>query len=111
RIPVHEEWAKRTDALAQRIQQDRQDWLSPCFFCATVGTTSSNALDPVAEIGHICREQTIWLHVDAAMSGTAALCPEFRHIHNGLEFAYSYCLNPHKLILSYFDCDCLYVAD
>src|SRR3989441_2875646 len=76
-ITVDEKFAMRPDALAQRIQQDRQDGLIPCFVCATVGTTSSNALDPVAEIGHICREQTIWLHVDAAMSGTAALCPEF----------------------------------
>ena len=110
-ITVDEKFAMRPDALAQRIQQDRQDGLIPCFVCATVGTTSSNALDPVAEIGHICREQTIWLHVDAAMSGTAALCPEFRHIHNGLEFADSYCFNPHKWMFTNFDCDCFYVAD
>ena len=110
-IAVDENFAMRPGALAQRIQQDRQDGLIPCFVCATVGTTSSNALDPVAEIGHICREQTIWLHVDAAMSGTAALCPEFRHIHNGLEFADSYCFNPHKWMFTNFDCDCFYVAD
>src|SRR5437764_1679388 len=60
-ITVDEKFAMRPDALAQRIQQDRQDGLIPCFVCATVGTTSSNALDPVAEIGHICREQTIML--------------------------------------------------
>ena len=110
-ITVDEKFAMRPDALAQRIQQDRQAGLIPCFVSATVGTTSSNAIDPVAEIGHICREQTIWLHVDAAMSGTAALCPEFRHIHNGLEFADSYCFNPHKWMFTNFDCDCFYVAD
>jgi len=110
-IAVDEKFAMRPDALAQRIQQDRQAGLIPCFVSATVGTTSSNAIDPVAEIGRICREQNIWLHVDAAMSGTAALCPEFRHIHNGLEFADSYCFNPHKWMFTNFDCDCFYVAD
>ena len=110
-IEVDGKFAMRPDALAQRIQEDRQAGLIPCFVSATVGTTSSNAIDPVAEIGHICREQTIWLHVDAAMSGTAALCPEFRHIHNGLEFADSYCFNPHKWMFTNFDCDCFYVAD
>jgi aromatic-L-amino-acid decarboxylase len=83
----------------------------PCFVCATVGTTSSNALDPLPEIGHICREEGLWLHVDGAMSGTAALCPEFRGIHEGLELADSYCFNPHKWMFTNFDCDCFYVAD
>jgi aromatic-L-amino-acid/L-tryptophan decarboxylase len=78
---------------------------------ATVGTTSSNAIDPVLEIGRICRDNSLSLHVDAAMSGTAALCPEFRHIQNGLELADSYCFNPHKWMFTNFDCDCLYVAD
>jgi len=110
-IEVHANFAMRPDALAQRIQEDRQNGLIPCFVCATVGTTSSNAIDPVPEIGRICRGQNIWLHVDAAMSGTAALCPEFRHIHNGLEFADSYCFNPHKWMFTNFDCDCFYVAD
>jgi aromatic-L-amino-acid decarboxylase len=76
-----------------------------------VGTTSSNAIDPVVEIGRICREQKLWLHVDAAMSGTAALCPELRGIHRGLESADSYCFNPHKWMFTNFDCDCFYVAD
>jgi aromatic-L-amino-acid decarboxylase len=65
----------------------------------------------VPQIGRICREQDIWFHVDAAMSGTAALCPEFRFIHNGLELADSYCFNPHKWMFTNFDCDCFYVAD
>jgi len=68
-------------------------------------------MDPLPEIGRICREQNLWLHVDAAMSGTAALCPEFRHIHHGLEFADSYCFNPHKWMFTNFDCDCFFVAD
>jgi len=110
-IDVDEEFAMRTDRLADQIAKDRARGLVPCFVCATVGTTSSNALDPVAEIGRICREEGLWLHVDAAMSGTAALCPEFRGIHQGLELADSYCFKPHKWMFTNFDCDCFYVAD
>jgi aromatic-L-amino-acid decarboxylase len=76
-----------------------------------VGTTSSNGMDPIAAIGRICREQNVWLHVDAAMSGTAALCPEFRHFQDGLELADSYNFNPHKWMFTNFDCDCFFVAD
>jgi aromatic-L-amino-acid/L-tryptophan decarboxylase len=110
-VEVDEKFAMRPDALARHIEQDRRAGLIPCFVCATVGTTSSNAIDPVPEIGRICREHGIWLHVDAAMSGTAALCPELRYIHNGLEYADSYCFNPHKWMFTNFDCDCFYVAD
>ena len=72
---------------------------------APSGTTSSNAMDPVRAIGEICRERGVWLHVDAAMSGTAALCPEFRCFHDGVELADSYCFNPHKWMFTNFDCD------
>jgi aromatic-L-amino-acid decarboxylase len=110
-IEVDEKFAMRPDVLVRQIEQDRRAGLTPFFVCATVGTTSSNAIDPVRTIGNICREQNLWLHVDAAMSGTAALCPEFRYIHDGLEFADSYCFNPHKWMFTNFDCDCFYVAD
>jgi aromatic-L-amino-acid decarboxylase len=110
-IEVDEQFAMRPEALARQIKQDREAGQVPFFACATVGTTSSNALDPVPDIGRICREEGLWLHVDAAMSGTAALCPEFRHIHDGLESADSYCFNPHKWMFTNFDCDCFYVAD
>ena len=110
-IEVDENFAIRPEALARQIEQDHRAGLVPFFVCATVGTTSSNAIDPVPEIGRICRQHKLWLHVDAAMSGTAALCPELRHIHAGLEFADSYCFNPHKWMFTNFDCDCFYVAD
>jgi aromatic-L-amino-acid decarboxylase len=110
-IDVDENFAMRPEALAAQIQKDREAGLIPCFVCATVGTTSSNAIDPLPAIGRICREQNLWFHVDAAMSGTAALCPEFRHLHDGLEFADSYAFNPHKWMFTNFDCDCFYVAD
>ena len=85
--------------------------LTPFFVCATVGTTSSNAMDPIAAIGEICRQHNLWLHVDAAMSGTAMLCPEFRHLQNGVELADSYNFNPHKWMFTNFDCNCFWVAD
>jgi len=110
-IAVDENFAMRSDELARQIVQDKSKGLTPCFVCATVGTTSSNAIDPIPEIARICREHGIWLHVDAAMSGTAALCPEFRDIHRGVEFADSYCFNPHKWMFTNFDCDVFYVAD
>jgi len=110
-IAVDEKFALRPAVLSQQLEKDRKAGLVPCFVCATVGTTSSNAIDPVSDIGHICREHNVWLHVDAAMSGTAALCPEFRHIHDGLQFADSYCFNPHKWMFTNFDCDCFYVAE
>jgi len=110
-IEVDENFAMKPEALGRQIEQDIQAGLRPCFVCATVGTTSSNAMDPVSEIGPICRKHNVWLHVDAAMSGTAAICPEFRHIHRGLEFADSYAFNPHKWMFTNFDCDCFWVAD
>jgi aromatic-L-amino-acid decarboxylase len=110
-IDVDEDFAMQPAQLRQQIEQDRQAGRIPCFVCATVGTTSSLAMDPLPEIGQICREQNLWLHVDAAMAGTAALCPELRAIHRGLELADSYCFNPHKWMFTNFDCDCFYVAD
>ena len=110
-IDVDEKFAMRPDALETQIHCDRDAGLVPFFVSATVGTTSSNAMDPLPAIDKICRENNLWLHVDAAMSGTAAICPEFRWIHHGLEHADSYCFNPHKWMFTNFDCDCFYVAN
>jgi len=110
-IEVDDSFAMKPQALAAAIDKDKKAGLTPFFVCATVGTTSSNGIDPVPQIGKLCREQNIWLHIDAAMSGTAALCQEFRYLHDGLEFADSYCFNPHKWMFTNFDCDCFYVAD
>jgi len=98
-------------ALAAAVAADRAAGLTPFFVCATLGTTSSLAMDPVAAIGALCAREGLWLHVDGAMAGSAALCPEFRHLNDGLEFADSYCFNPHKWLLVNFDCDCFYLAD
>jgi len=110
-IEVDDHFAMRPVALARRIEADKRAGLVPCFVCATVGTTSSNAMDPIAEIAAIAHQDNLWLHVDAAMSGTAALCPEFRHLQNGVELADSYNFNPHKWMFTDFDCNCFWVAD
>ncbi len=110
-IECDQRFAMRPERLQEAIDKDRSSGGVPCFVCATVGTTSSHALDPLGPIGEICRAHGLWLHVDAAMAGTAAVCPEYRFIHDGLEGADSYCFNPHKWMFTNFDCDCFWVAD
>ncbi len=110
-IAVDGNYAMDPAALEERIIKDKKDGLVPFFACASIGTTSSNAMDPVEEIGKICARHGIWLHVDAAMSGTAAICPEHRHINSGIDLADSYSFNPHKWMFTNFDCNCFYVAD
>ncbi len=110
-IEVDEAFALRPDVLAEQIRADLAAGLIPCFVCANLGTTSSEAIDPLPAIGKICHEYKVWLHADAAMAGTAALCPEFRFVHEGLEYVDSYCFNPHKWMFTNFDCDAFYVRD
>ena len=110
-IAVDERFAMWAPALEERIRADRDAGRKPFFVTATVGTTSSNAIDPLPAIGRICRGYDLWLHVDAAMSGTAALCPELRHIQDGVEHADSYSFNPHKWMFTNFDCDCFWVRN
>ncbi|HLV87555.1 MAG TPA: aminotransferase class V-fold PLP-dependent enzyme [Candidatus Sulfotelmatobacter sp.] len=110
-IEVDENFSMRPDALARQIEADKSAGLTPCFVCATVGTTSSNAVDPLPAIGEICRRHGLWMHVDAAMAGTAMVCPEFRDLQRGVEAADSYNFNPHKWMFTNFDCSCFWVAD
>ena len=98
-------------ALRASIEADLAAGNRPCCVVATVGTTSTTAVDPLRAIGEICVEHGVWLHVDAAHSGTAALLPELRWIHDGLELADSYCFNPHKWMFVNFDCDAFWVRD
>jgi aromatic-L-amino-acid/L-tryptophan decarboxylase len=110
-IDVDEHYAMRPDRLVEAIAKDLAAGRRPCFVSATVGTTSSTAIDPIRAIGQICRQHGLWFHVDGAMAGMAAVCPEFHHLHDGLELADSYCSNPHKWMFTNFDCDCFFVAD
>lgn len=110
-IDVDEAFAMKPSLLKEEIRKDKGAGYMPFFVCATIGTTSSNAMDPLTEIGKICHEEKVWLHVDAAMSGTAMLCPENRKWQKGVERADSYCFNPHKWMFTNFDCDCFWIAD
>lgn len=110
-IEVDGDFALDAAKLSARIKADRAAGLRPMFACATLGTTSSNAIDPIADIGRICREEGLWFHIDAAMSGTAMICPEYRHFQDGVAYADSYCFNPHKWMFTNFDCSCFWVAD
>lgn len=110
-IEVDENFAMKPVALERAITDDKRAGKLPFFVCATVGTTSSLAMDPIAAIAEVCRRHGVWLHVDAAMAGTAALCPEFRWTHQGVELADSYAFNPHKWMFTNFDCTAFYVKD
>ncbi|MFI7436229.1 pyridoxal-dependent decarboxylase [Micromonospora haikouensis] len=99
------------DALRTAIRADLAAGDVPAIVVATIGTTSTTAVDPVPQIGAICAEYGVWLHVDAAYAGAAAVCPELRWSHAGLEYADSYCFDPHKWLLTGFDCDAFWVAD
>jgi aromatic-L-amino-acid decarboxylase len=106
-VDVDDEFAMRPEALAAAIDEDRAAGRVPFFCCATVGTTSSLAVDPVADLVH----PGVWLHVDGAMAGSAAVCPELRWVNDGLDRADSYAFNPHKWLFTNFDCTCFWVAD
>lgn len=98
-------------ALTQAIQDDRAVGLEPALVVATVGTTSTTAIDPLRDIGEICSREGLWLHVDAAYAGVSAICPELRWINDGIEYADSYATNPHKWLLTNFDCGAFWVRD
>ncbi len=111
RIPTDDKYALRPEALEAAILEDERRRLRPCAVVATVGTTSSGALDPLRAVGGICRRHNLWLHVDAAYAGTAALLPEKRAILDGVELADSLVFNPHKWMFTNFDCSAYFVRD
>ncbi|MFM8785086.1 MAG: pyridoxal-dependent decarboxylase [Phycisphaerales bacterium] len=110
-VPMRADRAMDPAALARMMDEDRAAGRVPFFCVAAVGTTGTHAVDPLPELGPACARHGAWLHVDAAHLGIAALCPEFRDIHAGLEHADSYCVNPHKWMLVNFDCDAFWVRD
>jgi aromatic-L-amino-acid decarboxylase len=111
-IDVDDEFALRPDALLAAMTADADDGLVPFLVVATVGTTSSLAIDPVAAIADAAATHKAWVHVDAAMAGSAAVVPELRPLVNGgLDRVDSWCFDPHKWLFTNFDCDVFYVAD
>jgi aromatic-L-amino-acid decarboxylase len=103
--------AMRPDRLKQALQADLAAGCRPCAVVATTGTTATTALDPIEAIAAICREYGLWLHVDAAMAGSAMILPECRWMWQGVEQADSLVFNPHKWLGAVFDCSLFYVRD
>jgi len=111
RIPTDDRFALLPDKLEEALVRDREAGHVPACVVATVGTTSSGAIDPLRPIGELCRKHGAWLHVDAAWAGTAALLPEKRWILDGVEQADSFVFNPHKWMVTNFDCSAYFVRD
>jgi aromatic-L-amino-acid decarboxylase len=110
-IPTNESFAMIPSKLEDAVKEDKKKGLQPACVIATLGTTSSTAVDPLAPIGEICRRHGLWLHVDAAYAGTAAILPEKRWIIEGAENMDSFVFNPHKWMLTNFDCSAYFVKD
>jgi aromatic-L-amino-acid/L-tryptophan decarboxylase len=110
-VPHGAEYAMDTRALDELIRNDRAAGRRPCAVVATTGTTTSTALDPIAEIAHLRRQHNLWLHVDAAMAGSAMVLPECRWMWTGIDGADSLVVNPHKWLGVAFDCSLYYVRD
>ena len=110
-VPHDDKFAMRSDELEKMIAADRAVGLVPFFVASNHGTTSSGAFDPTALIGSICRKADVWLHVDGAWAGIAALASEFQWVNDGIEFADSYCTNPHKWMGVNFDCSTFWTND
>jgi aromatic-L-amino-acid decarboxylase len=110
-IPVDEDLALIPSRLEEAVLEDESRGRKPCCVVATLGTTSSTAMDPLRPIGQVCRRHGLWLHVDAAFAGTAAVLPEMRWMLDGVELADSFVFNPHKWMLTNFDCSAYFVRD
>ena len=110
-VPHDGNYAMRPDALAETIGRDLRTGARPCAVVVTTGTTTSTALDPVAELAAVSEAHDIWVHVDAAMAGSAMILPECRWMWRGIEQADSVVLNVHKWLGAAFDCSLYYVRD
>ncbi len=110
-VPVDETYAMRPDALAAAVEADRDRGLIPCAVVATTGTTTTTAFGPLEALSAVAREHNVWLHVDAAMAGSAMILPECRWMWQGIEGADSLVLNAHKWLGAVFDCSLYYVRD
>jgi aromatic-L-amino-acid decarboxylase len=111
RIPTDNHFRMDVKLLGERIEEDRQNGLHPMAVVATAGTTSTASVDPVRDIGNICREANIWLHIDAAYGGGFAMLPEYQWTREGWELADSIVINPHKTLFVPLDFSVLYVRD
>jgi aromatic-L-amino-acid/L-tryptophan decarboxylase len=111
KVPTDENYAMIPEVLEQMILEDLDQGVIPACVVATLGTTSSTAIDPLGEIGQICRKHDLWLHVDAAYGGAVALLEEQRQMFAGAEMIDSFVFNPHKWLLTNFDCSAYFVKN
>ncbi|KAL4219037.1 hypothetical protein ACF0H5_021620 [Mactra antiquata] len=110
-LPTDEDCSLRGQTLQDAIDEDRANGLIPIFVCATLGTTNSCAFDNVLEVGAVCNKEGIWMHIDAAYAGSAFICPEFRPLLDGVQYAESFNFNPHKWLNVNFDCSAMWVKN
>ncbi|XP_061850938.1 aromatic-L-amino-acid decarboxylase isoform X2 [Colius striatus] len=108
-VPSDDTFSVCGSSLKKVLDEDKSSGLIPFFFCATLGTTPCCSFDKLLELGPICNKENVWMHIDAAYAGSAFICPEFRHLLNGVEFADSFNFNPHKWLLVNFDCSAMWV--
>ncbi len=111
KLDVDDTFALEPEALERAIGDDLRQGYIPLCVVATIGTTGSTAIDPLRPIGEICRRHGLWLHVDAALAGSALLLPEMRWMIEGIELADSFVFNPHKWLFTNFDCSAYFVRD
>lgn len=111
RVDVRDDFSMDPAALEGAIEKDLAAGYIPCCTVATIGTTGTTAVDPLRAIGEICHRHGIWLHVDAALGGTALLLPEMRWMADGIGYADSFVFNPHKWMFTNFDCSAYFVRD
>jgi aromatic-L-amino-acid/L-tryptophan decarboxylase len=110
-VEVDATFAMRPAGLESAIAEDRANGLVPAFVCATIGTTSSGAVDPVRDVARIAERERLWCHVDAAWAGAVGILPEHRQLFDGLELVDSYLWNPHKWLMVNFDCTAFWIAE
>jgi aromatic-L-amino-acid decarboxylase len=111
KIPVREDFSMDPRKLEEAISSDIKNNYIPCCVVATIGTTGTAAVDPLKAIGAVCHKNGIWLHVDAAMAGTALILPEFQWMLEGKEYIDSFLFNPHKWMFTNFDCTAFFIRD
>ncbi|KAJ8921111.1 hypothetical protein NQ315_015909 [Exocentrus adspersus] len=110
-LPTDQNGSLRGRTLQAAIKKDKEAGLVPCCVVATLGTTGTCAFDNLEEIGTVCHEEGVWLHVDAAYAGAVFACPEYRHLMKGVQFADSFNFNPHKWMLVNSDCSAMWFKD
>jgi len=111
KIPVRDDFSMDPASLEDAVAADKMKGYLPCCVVATIGTTGTTAVDPIRAIGEICSKNNVWLHVDAAMAGTALILPEFQWMIDGKEYIDSFLFNPHKWMFTNFDCTAFFIKD